>query len=136
MTIKAYADASFKNNKAGIGIFVKCDDKNICKINYTTNKCSNAMEAELHAIYRILMFLVKNQQRNKIQSNIRILVFSDCKGIVSSICRKKVSQKYINNNIFESCRLYKSILSTNNMFNLIWIPRKANKVADKLSKKY
>lgn len=133
MTIKAYSDASYKNQKAGIGVIIKNNNDIIFQQTYLKD-CTSAIEAELLALNRLLMYLVRSQENNKIKIGDRILVFSDCKNLVNAVCKERIHKK-VNKGILFQCISYKKVLAKNNELNLLWIPRNGNKQADKLSRR-
>lgn len=133
MTIKAYSDASYKNQMAGIGVIVKNNNNIIFQQSYLKS-CTSAIDAELLALNRLLMYLVRSQENKKIEQGDRILVFSDCKNLVSAMYKERIYKK-VNKNILSQCINYKKVLSKNNEFNILWIPRNGNKQADKLSRR-
>jgi ribonuclease HI len=135
MTIRINSDASFRysDKKAGIAIIVRYDNKIIFKQSYNTY-CQNSMEAELLAINRAFTFLINKFNNNKLENNQHIIIFTDCKELISKIYKPNIQYIKSNKSLICQCRQYKNILSLNNKINVEWIPRKNNKLADKLSR--
>lgn len=126
LCVNCYCDASLQEDiKIGKCSYVIKDDKsNHISSNSKQYEYKNikTTEAELYAIWFLLRNLLKMQNIN----DKNIIIYNDCQSIIDCLNSRKCTENYFYKKVYEELDKMK--------YKLIWINRKLNKEADKLSK--